>query len=191
MKRISIATLYSTWLETPLGNMLAIADEKVLYFLEFDDGYGLKQEMLALQKKINPKIKSNIIHNKETNAVARSKGANTVTPIQSIKKELTQYFNGKLTVFKTPLSCFGTDFQKNVWRSLQKIPFGETRSYAEMAKAIKMPTAFRAVANANGANRMAIVIPCHRVINSNGGIGGYAGGVSRKKWLLRHEGNIL
>lgn len=78
----------------------------------------------------------------------------------------------------------GSAFQKKVWQELKKIPLGETRSYLEIAKAINVPTACRAVARANGANQLAIVVPCHRVINSNGELGGYAGGVLRKQWLL-------
>jgi AraC family transcriptional regulator of adaptative response/methylated-DNA-[protein]-cysteine methyltransferase len=81
----------------------------------------------------------------------------------------------------------GSDFQKNVWRELIKIPPGETKSYADIAKAIKQPSAFRAVARANGANQLAIIIPCHRVINSDGELGGYGGGLTRKAWLINHE----
>ena len=81
----------------------------------------------------------------------------------------------------------GSDFQKSVWAALRKIPPGETRSYLDTAKAVGKPTAFRAVANANGANQLAIIIPCHRVINNNGELGGYGGGISRKQWLIDHE----
>ena len=82
---------------------------------------------------------------------------------------------------------FGSDFQQKVWQALLKIPYGETRSYAAQAAAMGFPKATRAVANANGANQLAIVIPCHRIINSNGALGGYGGGVARKEWLLQHE----
>jgi O-6-methylguanine DNA methyltransferase len=108
----------------------------------------------------------------------------------AIMRELEAYFAGIIQEFKTPLFLFsliGSPFQKRVWEELQKIPRGETRSYAEIAKAIGKPSAFRAVALANGANQIAIVIPCHRVINSNGDLGGYGGGIKRKEWLLKHE----
>ena len=97
------------------------------------------------------------------------------------------YFEGKRQDFKTPLFLLGSPFQKRVWEELMKISPGKTRSYAEIAMAIGKPTAYRAVANANGANQLAIVIPCHRVINSNGELGGYGGGIARKKWLIDLE----
>ncbi len=110
-------------------------------------------------------------------------------PLQLIENELKKYFDGKLTQFKTPLHLLGSPFQNKVWNALLKIPHGETRSYLDIAKSIKKPTAFRAVALANGANKMSIVIPCHRVINNNGNLGGYGGGISRKEWLINHEKN--
>ena len=81
----------------------------------------------------------------------------------------------------------GSPFQKIVWEELMRITFGETRSYGDQAAAMGKPTAYRAVANANGANQLAIIIPCHRIINTNGELGGYGGGISRKKWLINHE----
>lgn len=162
--------LKASWLDTPLGPMIAISDEKALYLLEFVDRRGLEREVEKLRKK----IKSAIIPGH--------------TPlISSIKNELKKYFDGQLTEFKTPLFLLGSPFQKRVWEELKKIPFGETRSYFEIATNIGQPTAFRAVANANGANQFAIIIPCHRVINANGELGGYGGGLSRKKWLINHE----
>ncbi|MBM3184336.1 MAG: methylated-DNA--[protein]-cysteine S-methyltransferase [Chlamydiae bacterium] len=105
----------------------------------------------------------------------------------SIQKELEQYFLGKLSSFQTPLFLEGTPFQKRVWEELRKIPFGETQSYADIACAIGKKTAYRAVARANSMNRLAILVPCHRVINTGGALGGYASGIERKKWLLKHE----
>jgi AraC family transcriptional regulator of adaptative response/methylated-DNA-[protein]-cysteine methyltransferase len=87
-----------------------------------------------------------------------------------------------------PFLLFGSLFQKEVWEELKKIPQGETRSYRDISKALGRKSSFRAVAQANGANQLAIVIPCHRVINANGELGGYSSGVIRKKWLLNHEG---
>jgi AraC family transcriptional regulator of adaptative response/methylated-DNA-[protein]-cysteine methyltransferase len=162
--------LKAAWLDTPLGPMLAIGDEKALYLLEFVDRRGLEREIERLRRK----TKSAIIpgHTK---------------PIHSIERELNLYFKGQLREFKTTLCLLGSPFQKHVWAELVKIPPGETRSYSEIAKAIGRPTAFRAVAQANGANQFAILIPCHRVINTNGELGGYGGGLTRKEWLINHE----
>ena len=101
--------------------------------------------------------------------------------------QLSDYFGRRLQKFDLPFEFFGTDFQKRVWQELLKIPHGKTRSYADIAQAIGKPTAYRAVAQANGSNSLAIAIPCHRVINSDGALGGYSGHIERKKWLLRHE----
>lgn len=162
--------LKTTTINTPLGPMVAIVDEERLYFLEFHDQSSLERQIERLKNKINVDVVS---------------GTTAIT--KALEKELNQYFEGTLQRFTVPLYLLGSPFQKQVWKELQKIPFGQTRSYADIAKAISKPTAFRAVANANGANQMAIVIPCHRVINTSGGLGGYAGGVSRKEWLLSHE----
>lgn len=91
--------------------------------------------------------------------------------------------------FKTPLVLIGSNFKKSVWEELKKIPPGKTLSYSKLAAQIEKPSAIHAVASANGANQFSIVIPCHRVINNNGGLGGYGGGLTRKKWLLDHEKN--
>jgi len=158
--------------DSPLGPMIAIADDKGLYLLEFDERRGLTRELENLRK-----VKGDIIS-----------GMND--PILFIQNELKRYFSGKLTEFKTPFHILGTPFQQQVWNALIQIPYGETKSYLEQAKVIKKPTAFRAVANANGRNQLAILIPCHRIINSNGNLGGYGGGLHRKQWLLDHEKRI-
>lgn len=162
--------LKSSWIETPLGLMLAIANDVFLYFLEFVDWKGLDGEI----EKLRFKTKSTIFP-----------GSNA--PIESIEEELALYFNGTLKEFKTPLCLFGSPFQKLVWNALTEIPYGETKSYSNQASTINKPSAYRAVANANGANKAAIVIPCHRIINSNGKLGGYSGGIWRKQWLIDHE----
>ncbi|MDP1836105.1 MAG: trifunctional transcriptional activator/DNA repair protein Ada/methylated-DNA--[protein]-cysteine S-methyltransferase [Chlamydiales bacterium] len=165
--------LKASWLDTPLGPMLAIADEQALYLLEFVDRRGLEREV----ERLRLKTKSAII-------------PGSTRPIESIKNELKLYFDGTLAEFKTPLALLGSPFQKQVWDLLQKIPPGETRSYSELAVTLGRPTAFRAVAQANGANQLAIIIPCHRVINANGNLCGYAGGLACKQWLLNHEKGI-
>lgn len=156
--------------DTPIGPMLAIADEKELYVLEFFERRGLEREI----ERLRLKNKCSIVSGK-------------TGPITSIETEIKSYFSGKLQIFKTPIHLMGTPFQKQVWHELTTIPYGETRSYLEQAKAIKKETAYRAVANANGANQLAIIIPCHRIINNNGNLGGYGGGIARKQWLLDHE----
>ena len=162
--------LKETYFDSPLGLMVIIADEKALYLLEFVERKRLEHELHQLHK---------IEH------LAVSAGRTQIT--EQLEKELDLYFEGQLTEFKTPLHYFGTDFQKKAWKALQKIPYGKTRSYQEQAVAIGQPTACRAVANANAKNPISIVIPCHRIIQSNGTLGGYGGGVERKQWLLDHE----
>ena len=101
--------------------------------------------------------------------------------------QLGEFFAGERVDFSMPLDLRGTDFQRMVWQSLTEIPFGETVSYAEQAATLGRPTAVRAVASANGKNPVSIVVPCHRVIGSNGKLTGYAGGLDAKQWLLQHE----
>lgn len=110
--------------------------------------------------------------------------------IESIEKELKLYFQGKLQHFKTPLALSGTSFQKKAWFELQKIPYGTTCSYSNLAAAIGRPKSFRAAAQANKRNKFAIIVPCHRVINSDGTLGGYFSGLERKTWLLNHEASM-
>jgi AraC family transcriptional regulator of adaptative response/methylated-DNA-[protein]-cysteine methyltransferase len=162
--------LKAAWLDTILGPMIAIADDELLYLLEFVDRRGLENEVKKLRIKTNSAIIPGL-----------SK------PIESIQKELEAYFDGGLQNFKTKLCLTGSEFQKLAWQALIEIPYGEVRSYLKQASIIGKPTAFRAVANANGANQHAIIIPCHRIINSNGELGGYGGGIARKKWLINHE----
>ena len=162
--------LIAAWLDTKLGPMIAIANDTALHLLEFVDRRGLELEVERLRKK----TKSAIIPGH--------------TPIlHSIQNELKAYFSGQLKEFKTPVCLLGSPFQLRVWNALKKIPYGETHSYSDVAQSIDQPTATRAVAQANGANQLAIMIPCHRVINNNGDLGGYGGGITRKQWLIHHE----
>jgi AraC family transcriptional regulator of adaptative response/methylated-DNA-[protein]-cysteine methyltransferase len=103
------------------------------------------------------------------------------------RQELAQYFSGTLRTFTVPVIFRGTPFEERVWRQLVQIPYGTTCSYADLARQIEAPGAQRAVGRANGMNRIAIVVPCHRVVNSDGKLGGYGGGVWRKHWLLALE----
>jgi AraC family transcriptional regulator of adaptative response/methylated-DNA-[protein]-cysteine methyltransferase len=162
--------LKAAWLDTVLGPMLAIADEEGLYLLEFVDRRGLEREI----ERLRLKTKSAIL-------------PGTTDPVTSIDRELTEYFNGQRMQFETPIHLLGSPFQKAVWAELMRIPYGETRSYSNQAKTLNHPNAFRAVANANGANQLSIIVPCHRIISSDGTLGGYGGGIERKKWLIEHE----
>jgi methylated-DNA-[protein]-cysteine S-methyltransferase len=107
--------------------------------------------------------------------------------LQKIVQELREYFDGTLTQFTTKLTPEGTEFQKKVWKQLEQIPFGKTKNYQQLANQLGNPKVIRAAASANGKNPIAIVIPCHRVIGSDGSLTGYASGLHRKKWLLEHE----
>jgi AraC family transcriptional regulator, regulatory protein of adaptative response / methylated-DNA-[protein]-cysteine methyltransferase len=163
------AVLKATWINTVLGSMIAIADETALYLLEFVTRRGLKKEVERL----------------------RSRGfaiiPGSTAPIQSITRELAAYFDGTLMQFHTPYRVFGSSFQQDVWQTLCNISYGETKSYREQAIDLGRPTAYRAVANANAANQLAIVIPCHRIISSDGSLGGYGGGLAVKQRLIEHE----
>jgi O-6-methylguanine DNA methyltransferase len=111
-----------------------------------------------------------------------------VKPLRQAVQELQQYFAGEKISFSCPLDLRGTPFQVSVWQALKAIPYGETRSYAEIAQAVGRPSAVRAVGAANGANPIAVIVPCHRVIGSNGTLTGYGGGLPTKSWLLSLEG---
>jgi methylated-DNA-[protein]-cysteine S-methyltransferase len=104
-----------------------------------------------------------------------------------VVEQLDQYFAGRLRRFDLPIQMDGTDFQRRVWTQLQGIPYGETISYGELARRVGSPNAWRAVGSANGRNPVAVIVPCHRVIASDGSLGGYGGGLDRKSWLLDHE----
>ncbi len=162
--------LQAAWLDTKLGPMIAIADQDRLILLEFVDRRGLEKEIEHLRKKLKCIILPG------TNAA-----------IKSISMELKKYFSGDLITFTTPMRLLGSPFLKQVWNQLQEIPYGTTTSYSGIGEKIKKPKSYRAIAQANGANQLAIIIPCHRVINVNGALGGYGGGIKRKEWLIKHE----
>ncbi len=157
-------------LTTPLGPMFVGATEAGVCLLEFVDRRMLETEFEDLQRR----LKSRIIAGENNH-------------IKQAKKEIAAYFNGQRKTFDVKLETPGTEFQKAVWESLQTIPYGQTISYQQQAEKINKPKAVRAVASANGANRIAIIIPCHRVIGKDGTLTGYGGGLERKRWLLEHE----
>jgi len=159
-----------TKIETPLGEMVAGATEEGVCLLEFSDRRMLPTEYKDLIKLLKTTLEEG--ENKH---------------LKTLRKQLKDYFDGKRKEFTIALVAPGTVFQQLVWNELQTIQFGATRTYQEQAIALKRPDSVRAVANANGMNRISIIIPCHRVIGSDGHLTGYGGGLKRKKWLLDHE----
>ncbi|HTM26337.1 MAG TPA: trifunctional transcriptional activator/DNA repair protein Ada/methylated-DNA--[protein]-cysteine S-methyltransferase [Vicinamibacterales bacterium] len=166
------ALLTAAWIETPLGPMLAIAGDAGLELLEFVDRRALETELRELRRT----LKAGIVP-----------GEHPV--LAQTHEELREYFAGARRAFGIPLKLQGSPFQLAAWRGLCEIPYGETRSYADMARRVGSPGAVRAIGRVNGQNRIAIVVPCHRVIRSDGSLCGYGGGRWRKQWLLDHEGS--
>ncbi len=147
---------------SPVGTLYLLANEKALVGLHFRPQ---RAPFLKDLKGVDPATK--ILH--------------------QCVEELKEYFEGRRKNFSVPLGSEGTSFQKEVWSQLRKIPFGETRSYRDIAKSIKNPKAFRAVGTANGRNPLSIIVPCHRVIAADGSLGGFGGGLKRKLKLLQLE----
>lgn len=162
--------IHITRLTTPLGPMLAGANDEGICLLEFADRRMLETQFGRLQKR----LKASLLPGEHPH-------------FEVLSDQLQTYFKGELKEFDLPLQLVGTDFQQKVWKELMTIPMGETRSYLSQAQHIGQPKAVRAVARANGDNAIAIIVPCHRVIGSNGNLTGYGGGIWRKAWLLEHE----
>lgn len=159
-----------TRLLSPLGPMLAGATDQGICLLEFIDRRMLETQMKRLNTLLDARCAPGNHHH-----------------FKALNLQLKEYFEGTRTAFDLPLVLPGTPFQRLVWQGLSKIPYGATRSYQEQANFIKKPKAVRAVAKANGDNRIGIIIPCHRVIGKDGKLVGYGGGLWRKKYLLEHE----
>jgi len=158
------------WIESPLGPLAAAAVAEGVCLLEFTDRRMLEAQLATLRRRVDrPAVPGDHLH------------------LSRLRRELGEYFAGTRRDFSVPLFAPGSAFEERVWRELARIPAGATRSYGEVALAIGAPGAARAVGRANGCNRIAIVIPCHRVVNEGGELGGYGGGLWRKRWLLRHE----
>lgn len=164
------APIVITRLLTPLGPMIAGAAPEGLCLLEFADRRMLETQLTRVRKWF-----------------CRSTVPGTNQHIELIKRELDKYFTGNIQEFTVPLLHTGTDFQVSAWKQLMKIPYGTTISYEQQARAMGRPGAQRAVGKANGDNRLAIIIPCHRVVKQNGDLCGYGGGLWRKKFLLDLE----
>ncbi|MGD1841343.1 MAG: bifunctional transcriptional activator/DNA repair enzyme AdaA [Thermonemataceae bacterium] len=163
-------TILINRLATPIGPMFVCATKKGICLLEFTNRKKLEAEFAALQKVLNAKI-----------IVGENKH------IIQLRKEIEEYFQKKRVTFEVPLHTPGTSFQNEVWNAVKNISFGTTVTYQSVAQKINSPKAVRAVANANGHNRIAIVIPCHRIIRKSGNLGGYGGGLKRKQWLIAFE----
>lgn len=162
--------LYSDWVKTPLGPMIAVTDRTQLHLLEFLDRKAFPAEFRKLQSFAKGEI-----------------GFGRTEVTDQIQSELDRFFAGEGGSFQTRLALHGTAFTRDVWRELLKIPAGEIRSYTDVAKALGRPEAVRAVARANGANQIALVVPCHRVVGADGSLTGYGGGLWRKQRLIELE----
>jgi AraC family transcriptional regulator of adaptative response/methylated-DNA-[protein]-cysteine methyltransferase len=159
---------------TPVGPMVAATLAQGLCLLEFFDRRAARSELADLTRLLSRPVIG------ESSSLARPHA-------DLIAEELAGYFDGRLRAFTVPLVTPGTPFERRVWDQLLKIPYGQTRSYGQVAATIGSPAASRAVGRANGRNRIAIVVPCHRVIESNGKLRGYGGGLERKRFLLDLE----
>ena len=166
--------MYKSKINTPIGDMVACSTQKGICTLVF-----------ANEKRVD-KIFEEL---KKESKVEFENGNNKY--LTQLQNELEEYFEGTRKMFSVSLDMKGTDFRKSVWSELLKVPYGERRSYKEQALAMDKLTAIRAIASANGANKIEIIIPCHRIIGSNGSLTGYAGGLERKKWLLDFEINNI
>jgi AraC family transcriptional regulator of adaptative response/methylated-DNA-[protein]-cysteine methyltransferase len=164
------AVLRADWIETPLGVMVAVSSESALHLLEFTERRALPAELAALRRDAKGSL-----------------GFGRFAPTDLIEREMEGFMTGRSATFDTPLRPLGTPFTQGVWRALREIPAGQTRSYSQLARDIGRPDATRAVARANGANPIAIAIPCHRVLGADGSLTGYGGGLWRKQKLIELE----
>jgi methylated-DNA-[protein]-cysteine S-methyltransferase len=155
-------TMLHTTIESPVGDLLLIGDEQRLHGLYMQEG--------------------------RRPVAVRRHWSSAREPFAAASDQLGQYFGGERTEFDLRLAPVGTQFQEQVWDALRRIPYGRTASYGEIARGIGHPTASRAVGMANGSNPISIIVPCHRVIGTDGKLTGYAGGVERKRLLLQLEG---
>jgi AraC family transcriptional regulator of adaptative response/methylated-DNA-[protein]-cysteine methyltransferase len=169
-----VETVFASTMPSPLGELLLGASARGICLLDFHDGNDKPAEFAAAERRIGAPIVPG-----------------THAYIDQMRSELEEYFAGHRRDFSVPLDIRGTDFQKDVWRKMLKIPYGKTLSYGGLAERVGRPSASRAVGQASGANRIGIVIPCHRVVQSNGLLRGYGGGLWRKQFLLELEGAVV
>lgn len=169
-KTITQAIIHTTLVQTPLGEMFAASTAKGICLLSFYDKFHIDAQLKNLKDRFNAQVIA----------------ANNDFFIQ-LQQELNEYFQGTRKCFTLPLQLLGTTFQIECWKALLTIEYGHPISYKQEAKLINRPKAYRAVANANSQNMIEILVPCHRVIQENGQLGGYSGGIERKKFLLDLE----
>ena len=166
--RIAAAVFY-TWInDTPVGRLLLAGDDDYLRWLVFDSEKS-----------------------RQRHGLPKDDWQPNDRPFREAVRQLQAYFAGNLRRFDLPFDGSGTGFQKQVWRALLDVPYGETASYSDIARAVGRPKAFRAVGTANGRNPISIIVPCHRIVGSTGQLTGFGGGLDRKQTLLRHEAGIL
>src|SRR2546428_880769 len=161
--------LVRTKIDTHLGSMIAVADDAALFLLEFENRVALTGELRRLERDFG------LI------------GLQSNTVLEMLVAQLDDYFAGESADFQIPTTQHGTAFEEAVWQALRQIPPGQTRSYGDIAEALGQPERSREVGKANGANRISVVVPCHRVIGSDGSLVGYGGGIWREKWFLGSE----
>jgi len=160
-----------TIIDSPVGALTLTATDEGLTGVYFDQGSHPPPE-----REVSAWVKDDGSHGRAS------------AVLESAKEQLSSYFSGKRTSFDLPLAPRGTNFQRRVWTELRAIAFGETTSYGDIARKIGAPKAVRAVGAANGRNPIPIIVPCHRVVGSDGSLTGFGGGIERKRWLLDHEG---
>jgi O-6-methylguanine DNA methyltransferase len=172
-----VEPLAMQWMSSPVGPLLLGASREALVLLEFTDADQLETQLARVRKHFGRSL------------------ARLDHPIlERLRAQLAEYFAGNRRAFDLPLAVHGSEFQERVWSALRAIPYGETCSYGAIAKGLGDPNMMRAVGSANGLNPIAIVIPCHRVVNANGELGGYGGGLWRKRILLdleRGQGSLF
>lgn len=169
-KTIKKNIIATSTIKTPLGDMFCAATQKGICILSFFNSKHLEKQIAKVRKIFDAQVIP--AHNKF---------------FDCLQNELNEYFEGKRREFSIPLQLVGTPFQQEVWKILQLIPYGEKISYKDEAELLKKPNAARAVANANGQNMISILIPCHRIIQKNGNLGGYSSGIDKKEFLLNLE----
>lgn len=162
--------IHIDWMDTRVGPLVLGATADAICLLEFSDRRRLETQLRTLQRQF---------------AMPLVSGSNEV--LTALRRQLDEYLAATRKTFDLPLDYRGTPFQKKVWEALLEIPYGDTWSYKQLAERVADATASRAVGTANGMNRIAIIIPCHRVVNTGGGLGGYGGGLLRKQFLLDLE----
>lgn len=170
----SLSAIRLQWIDSPLGGLVAAAHTEGIVLLEFAERARLRKQLATLRRH----FRSEAVLQADTRPDAM---------LDALRTQLAEYFDGRRRVFTLPLVFPGTAFQQRVWQALLQIPYGETRSYQHLAQQLGDAAACRAVGTSNGLNRLAILVPCHRVVNKGGTLGGYAGALWRKQRLLALE----